>query len=67
MMKIIPLAFLFFVYFNTKSQWTQTPGPCGGQITALVQSGSDIMVGTGGAGVFLSTNNGISWNGVASS
>src|SRR5215831_2440604 len=45
-------------------QWTQTNGPYGGNITALLSvSGGNLFAGTYG-GVFLSTNNGQSWTAV---
>ena len=45
-------------------QWTQTNGPYGGNITALLSvSGGNLFAGTNG-GVFLTTNNGQSWTAV---
>ncbi len=42
--------------------WTQTPGPEGGKITAIAVGASNtIFVGTIGGGVFRSTNNGDTW------
>ncbi|MEK7830252.1 MAG: hypothetical protein AAB401_04155, partial [Acidobacteriota bacterium] len=41
-------------------QWTQTAGPYGGSIYALLANGNDLFAGTG-TGVFRSTNNGQSW------
>jgi len=45
--------------------WEQTNGPYGVFVNALAVSGTNIFAGTGG-GVFLSTNNGLSWNAVNS-
>lgn len=43
------------------SQWVQTNGPYGGDITCLAAVGSEIYAGTSGGGVFRSNNNGTSW------
>ena len=56
--------FLLILLFNTMiifPQWTQTNGPYGGKIFSLAISGNNIFAGTNGS-VYLSTNNGISWN-----
>jgi photosystem II stability/assembly factor-like uncharacterized protein len=50
------------VYAN----WTKTSGINAGSINALAVSGRNIFAGTGGGGVFLSTNNGTSWTAVNS-
>jgi hypothetical protein len=44
------------------AQWMQSNGPYGGNITSFAINGSNIIAGTNGNGVFLSTNNGTSWN-----
>jgi len=44
-----------------QAQWVQTNGPYGGMINSLAVSGTNLFAGTGGGGVFLSTNNGTSW------
>ncbi len=41
--------------------WTQTNGPEGGKITALVLNGSTVFAGTQGGGVFRSTDGGVNW------
>ena len=43
------------------AQWVQTNGPGGGIIVGFAVSDTNIFTGTGGGGVFLSTNNGTSW------
>ena len=43
------------------AQWIQTNGPYGGYIQCFAVSGTNLFAGTGGGGVFLSTNNGTSW------
>jgi hypothetical protein len=56
--------FLLILLFNTMiifPQWTQANGPYGGKIFSIAISGNNVFAGTNG-GVFLSTNNGISWN-----
>ena len=44
------------------AQWQQTSGPEGGSVLSLAISGTNIFAGTYGGGVFLSSNNGGSWN-----
>ncbi|HOS49445.1 MAG TPA: regulator, partial [Bacteroidia bacterium] len=65
-MKRIFLAILIhlLMLMNASAQWVQTNGPEGGYINCIAISGSNIFAGTLGAGVFLSTNNGSSWNAV---
>jgi hypothetical protein len=46
-----------------RAQWIQTSGPCGGSVRPLVVSGSNLLAGTNG-GVFVTTDNGTSWNAV---
>ncbi len=46
----------------SRSQWVQTNGPFGGRITALGANSKTLFVGTDGAGVFRSTNEGMSWS-----
>ena len=44
------------------AQWVQTIGPYGGNITSLLVTEKSIYAGTsGGGGIYLSTNNGESW------
>ena len=66
-MKFI-LRFLIFLFImqislvNTLSaQWIQTNGPFGGTITCFAVSGNNLFTGTEGAGVNLSSNNGMTW------
>jgi hypothetical protein len=40
----------------------QTNGPYGGTVWSFAVSGTNLFVSTYGGGVFLSTNNGKSWN-----
>ena len=42
-------------------QWEQTGGPYGGLMSAPVQVGNDLFVGTWGGGVLRSSNNGMHW------
>ena len=52
------------------AQWEQTAGPPGGKIMCMTKSGSNIFAGTWAAGVFRSTDDGVSWtevnNGITS-
>ncbi len=46
------------------SQWRQTSGPRGGEITTLLANGANLFAGTIRSGLFRSTNNGDSWTAV---
>ncbi len=63
MKKCFFLIFLFpFILFAQENYWNQTNLTFGGTITALtVNSNSELFAGSDGAGMFLSTNNGDSW------
>jgi ligand-binding sensor domain-containing protein len=57
------LRITFFFFLVTQicfGQWVQTNGPYGGLITCLKASGTNLFAGTID-GVYLSTNNGLSW------
>ena len=58
------LAFSFISSTSTYAQWTQTTGPEVQTVWSLAVSGTNLFAGTGGAGVYLSTNNGASWTAV---
>jgi hypothetical protein len=60
---ILALACLCSQITEVKAQWEQTTRPYGGSVNALATSGANLFAGMGG-GVFLSANNGISWNAV---
>jgi photosystem II stability/assembly factor-like uncharacterized protein len=53
------LQFFIFNYCVLQAQWIQT-GPYGGTVSCLGISGSNLLAG--GAGIYLSTNNGTSWD-----
>jgi hypothetical protein len=58
---------LFFFLLVTQicfAQWVQTNGPYGGFVSSFAISGNNIFAGTYYDGIFLSTDNGSSWNGV---
>jgi len=63
--KIIRPVFVFyslFLFTNCSSQWVNMPN--GGLFTtvqALEHTGTGIIAGTSGRGVYLSTNNGLNW------
>jgi len=44
------------------AQWVPTNGPNGGSISSIAVSGDNILAGTRGGGIYLSSNNGINWN-----
>lgn len=54
--------FLLLLNYSGKAQWIQTDGPNAGFVECLVAQDSNIFAGTWDGGVFISTNNGISWN-----
>ena len=57
----ICLAFVAVLLCATASaQWVQTDGPYGGRVYSFAISGTNLFAGTLD-GVFLSTNNGVSW------
>ncbi len=59
---ILVLFFLSLMHAGVAhAQWVQTNGPYGGMINSFAVSGTNLFAGTGGGGVFLSTNNGTSW------
>jgi hypothetical protein len=63
------LSFLLLLQRETiYAEWQRTSGsgPHGGNVNALVVSGTNLFAGTGGGGVFRSTDNGISWTEVNS-
>src|SRR5512140_3141624 len=43
------------------AQWKQTNGPYGGTINCLAVCGSNFVAGTDGAGVFRSSDEGLTW------
>ena len=62
----ITLIFLYLIFSYTVSQeqWVQTNGPFGGSIKAIGCNGTKIYAGTAGKGLYLSNDNGSSWNSV---
>ncbi|MEO6191032.1 MAG: regulator, partial [Saprospiraceae bacterium] len=60
---IVLMLILLSCAINSDAQWKQTNGPYGGNIYSLITIGTNLYAGTYG-GVFLSTDNGISWNAI---
>jgi beta-lactamase regulating signal transducer with metallopeptidase domain len=61
---IVPMALVLTVRAGTTStagKWVRTNGFYGGSIYSFAAIGTNLFAGTGGAGVFLSTDNGTSW------
>lgn len=59
--RAIPIALLIAVFpASSRSQWVQTAGPCGDEVTVLGTNGTDIYAATD-ASAFLSADGGRSW------
>jgi len=46
------------------AQWVQTTGPAGSPVPCVVRSGPHLYAGSGGGGVFHSSNSGASWTAI---
>lgn len=62
---VIGMGLLGVLTPTANAQWVQTNGPGGGCIACLAVSGSKIFAGADG-GLYLSSNNGVSWTAVNS-
>lgn len=62
MKNIFIIILLALATFSSKGQWTQTKGPNGGNINDILINGSNIFSATMGGGIFISANNGNSWD-----
>jgi hypothetical protein len=62
------LSILFLLSIITaavaSAQWVRTSLPYSGVVSALVANGTNLFAGASGAGVFLSTDDGVSWTAV---
>ena len=68
MKRLYTLLILIFCHHTISAQWQQTNGPGGGVISSFASVGNNLFVattfgviGSYGAGVFLSTDNGATW------
>ena len=62
MKKLAFYIFIAMVSFTTlNAQWEPSNGPLGGMINALTFIGNNIFAGTGGSGIFMSTDYGNNW------
>jgi photosystem II stability/assembly factor-like uncharacterized protein len=62
MKKFVQIFIIILIFLNLAfSQWIQTSGPEGGAAFAIYQDGTNLYVGMSAAGVFRSTNNGLTW------
>ncbi len=64
MKKLLPILVLVLIMAGVDSlhaQWVRTNPAYGGNILSIVVSGAYLFAGTGGSGVFISTNSGASW------
>lgn len=59
---IICLCNLFIIPFNLSAQWTQTNGPCSAGILSMAYTETEFYVGTGGGGIFRSTDGGANFS-----
>jgi len=57
----IILIYLFSFVIQIKAQWTQLNGPYSPNCSSFSIKSNNIYVGTFGGGVYLSTNDGVSW------
>ncbi|MGE5943200.1 MAG: T9SS type B sorting domain-containing protein [Flavobacteriales bacterium] len=55
------LFFTFIIHAAVFSQWVQTNGPIGAYTNHIVRSGSFLVLNAGNGGIFISSNNGASW------
>jgi photosystem II stability/assembly factor-like uncharacterized protein len=62
--KLFLTLFLFFYAFALHAQWVAKNKNYKGHVNTLFTNGNNLYVGTEGGGVFLSTDNGASWNAV---
>src|SRR5437868_2169857 len=61
-MKKIILMLLFFISFTSHAQWVQVNNGLGNiVVNSFASIGIYLLAGTGGNGVFLTTNNGTNW------
>jgi len=64
-LKYVPSILILF-FSNTFAQWIQTTGPEPGFITSIAKNGSTLFVGTAGAGIHKSDDNGLTWTRITS-
>jgi hypothetical protein len=66
MKRLLIFAIMISALFSSHgyAQWIQTNGPYGGIVRAFAVNGGNLIAGTEGGGVFLSTNTGTSWTAV---
>jgi parallel beta-helix repeat protein len=55
------LTILFCRPIESRAQWLQTSGPCGGNVQCFVEKDDCLFAGTYDGGVFLSMDNGQNW------
>ena len=60
-LRLLAVSVFVILPFAAQAQWTHTNWPYGGTVNAFAVSGTNLFAGTGGSGVFLTTNNGSSW------
>ncbi|MFN8361748.1 MAG: T9SS type A sorting domain-containing protein [Candidatus Kapaibacterium sp.] len=58
---LIALAGIILTANTAQAQWKQTNGPYGAIVTCLVHNGSNVYAGTSDSGVYISSNNGVTW------
>ncbi|MGE5681614.1 MAG: hypothetical protein ACM34K_12120, partial [Bacillota bacterium] len=48
-------------FFNLNAQWVKTNGPVGGNVRSIVYSQGELYAATSGNGIFISKDNGQTW------
>ena len=62
MRKLTVLFFVCFLFVTVKAQWVRTNGPEGISIESLAAINGNIYAGTATDGIYVSTDNGLSWS-----
>jgi photosystem II stability/assembly factor-like uncharacterized protein len=60
-MILLASAIIILLSQETTSQWTQTPGPEGGEASELIATPTAVLLALEGGGMFRSTDHGMTW------
>jgi photosystem II stability/assembly factor-like uncharacterized protein len=58
---ILFISAVLFTTLSVQAQWVQTNGPYGGWIYSIAATNNSIIIGTFPAGIFLSSDQGVTW------